>query len=282
MLFLWLLTIFFVFIGGINENKGILNHNIKLISFLHAEGGKDLESSSSSYLTKETSTTDSDDEELSQLSSWFVTKLESNAESYLESIGINPDLTSKESCTESQLKNLLKELKKSLKKLILTNEQVKHYNDNNSSGKYSTVGFQEYLTEKKQEISMHKQNIESLLEQIFKCLILLRLNKYSRRIFKDNSVNCNAQTYTFFAVLKTTSKRLLSILKKLLNKFNKEYKNSTKNITATFDHSTLSASIQTLKILITKQEYTTRKIKHKKKKCKMYMEISSRDISTLL
>ncbi|KAL5369523.1 hypothetical protein CPHLJ_3g1750 [Cryptosporidium parvum] len=282
MLFLWLLTIFFVFIGGINENKEILNHNIKLISFLHAEGGKDLRSSSSSPLTKETSTINSDDEELSLPSSWFIKKLESNAESYLESIGIGPDLTSKESCTESQLKKLLKELKKSLKKLILTNEQVKHYNENNSSGKYSTASFQEYLTEKKQEISMHKQNIESLLEQILKCLMLLRLDKYSRKIFKDNSVNCNAKTYTFTAVLKTTSKRVLSTLKKLLHKFDKEYKNSTKNITATFDHSTLSASVQTLNTLITKQKDITRKIKHKKKKCKMYMEFSSRDISTLL
>lgn len=282
MLFLWLLTIFFVFIGGINENKEILNHNIKVNSFLHAEGGKDLESSSSSPITKETSTINSDGEEPSLPSSWFIKKLGSNAESYLESIGIGPDLTSKESCTESQLKKLLKELKKSLKKLILTNEQVKHYNENNLSGKYSTASFQEYLTEKKQEISMHKQNIESLLEQMLKCLMLLRLDKYSRRIFKDNSVNCNAKTYTFMAVLKTTSKRVLSTLKKLLHKFDKEYKNSTKNITATFDHSTLSASVQTLKTLITKQKDTTRRIKHKKKKCKMYMEISSRDISTLL
>ncbi|KAK9173481.1 Uncharacterized protein cmbei_3001750 [Cryptosporidium meleagridis] len=129
---------------------------------------------------------------------------------------------------------------------------------------------------------MHKNNVESLLEQILKCVILLRLDKYSRRIFRDNSVNCNSQTYIFFAVLIKVSKRVEKILKSLKKTFKEEYKNSTKNIEATFDHSTLSASIQTLKILINKQKTVTKKIKSKKKMCKMYLEMSSSDISTLL
>ncbi|KAH8585060.1 uncharacterized protein ELE39_001011 [Cryptosporidium sp. chipmunk genotype I] len=279
---LWSFATFLVFVfKGINYNHEILNQKIEWISFLHAQGGENLASSLSELSIKAVDSADSGSGVQSLPTSWFEQKLGINRADYLQSVGISNDLTSQHSCTRTHLSELLRELKDSLQKLILNTAQVLHYEKNNSEGKYVTSSFNEYLTEKKQEVSRLNTNVVSLLDKIFKCLMLLNLKKYARKRFTENSVNCNPPVYFFLASLIKMSKEVLLILQKLENQFKKKYKSSIKDTTATFDHSTLSSAAEAVKVLIDEQNKISKRTKDKKKMCKMYLVLTYTDIPEL-
>ncbi|OII70837.1 uncharacterized protein cubi_00982 [Cryptosporidium ubiquitum] len=277
--FLFPIIFFVFFFKDVNDDQEILNSKIREVSLLRAEGGKSLKSSLSLLSLEDSILMDLEKAQSFLPASWFTKVLGTEPSGFLLSVGIKSDLTSPLSCNNSMLEKTLKELKKSLQELILVHAQIQHYEEHSASGKYLTSSFNDYLAEKRETFSKLKNKIESILEKAIQCIMLINLEKYSKKKFAQNTINCNSSTLLLFSSLQKLSEDVLKVLIKLVQKFKGKYKSSTKIKTASFDHSTLSAAAEKAKLLATVQKVKTKECRHHKKKCKMYLVHSFADIN---
>lgn len=269
-LFFWFYVILFVFsLGGEHIKKDLFDHKIEQVSFLKAEGGPSFEPLPS--ISHNSNPETSINPQTFPLIVWFDSKSSMEPLQCLQAAGIKEDFTTDIVCSKPMLESMVKQLKSVLKELIITSAQIYHLEEGQSRKQFITSTSAEFLAGKKRLYSDLEAKAKEQLENTLKCLLMINLDKYSKKLFVTNSVNCNPSSYLFYSSILKMSKRVLEMLEKIRKKIKNKYKKSTKVLSATFDHETLKIAEKDAEILVNHQRKFTNTFKHFKKKCKMYI-----------